>query len=191
MDYAESVRKALSIPPDFSLAQNNFINGRMDVNCIPGSNMSSACNIDKLSRFEFTPGKTYLLRLINSGSAATEKFSIDGHELTVIANDYVPIKPYKTKSVTLGVGQRSDVLVKATGKAGDLAWMRADLDNECFLLTVAQPTGLAVVSYPNAPKRKAPTSKTSGWQSNGCLNVCEDLQQQQIGKYCVLTRIHS
>jgi FtsP/CotA-like multicopper oxidase with cupredoxin domain len=56
-------------------------------------------------------GKKYLLRLINTSAEGMQKFTIDGHNFTVIANDFVPINPYSTSVITLGVGQRSDVIV--------------------------------------------------------------------------------
>jgi FtsP/CotA-like multicopper oxidase with cupredoxin domain len=40
-----------------------------------------------------------------------QKFTLDGHNFTVIANDFIPINPYSTNVITLGVGQRSDVIV--------------------------------------------------------------------------------
>ncbi len=60
-----------------------------------------------ISKFRLQSGKTHRLRLINSGAEGIQKFSIDGHTLTVFANDFVPIKPYDTKIVTIGVRQRS------------------------------------------------------------------------------------
>ena len=56
-----------------------------------------------LAKFEFTTGKTHRLRLINGGSEGTQRFTIDNHTMTVIANDFVPVKPYETNVVTLGV----------------------------------------------------------------------------------------
>ena len=56
-----------------------------------------------LSKFTFQKDKSHRLRLINGGAAGQQFFSIDGHEMTVIANDFVPIKPYTTKTVFLGV----------------------------------------------------------------------------------------
>ena len=56
-----------------------------------------------ISKFNFQTGKTHRLRLINSGAEATLKFSIDNHDMTVIANDFMPIRPYDTRMVTLGV----------------------------------------------------------------------------------------
>lgn len=64
-----------------------------------------------ISKFRFQSGKSYLLRLINTSAEGMQKFSIDGHNFTVIANDFVPINPYTTDLITLGVAQRSDVIV--------------------------------------------------------------------------------
>ena len=60
-----------------------------------------------LAKFQFTSGKKHRLRLINTGTAGIQKFSIDNHTLTVIANDFIPVEPYDTNVVTLGV---SDLL---------------------------------------------------------------------------------
>ena len=49
------------------------------------------------------------------------------------ANDYVPVEPYITNVITFGVGQRTDVLVKATGKPGDTYWMRTKIPVLCSL----------------------------------------------------------
>lgn len=44
-------------------------------------------------------------------------FSIDEHELSVVAIDFEPVRPYTTTGVMLDVGQRMDVLVVGTGKS--------------------------------------------------------------------------
>ena len=53
------------------------------------------------SRYEtvFKPGKKYRIRILNAGVEAHFRFAIDGHTFTVIANDMVPLKPYKTDNV--------------------------------------------------------------------------------------------
>ena len=65
--------------------------------------------------FERQPGrpKRYLLRLINTSFDSTFVFSIDNHMLSVIGADFVPIKPYNTTSVLVGIGQRYHVIVEA------------------------------------------------------------------------------
>jgi len=56
-----------------------------------------------LAQFKFQKGKAHRLRLVNTGAAGQQFFSIDEHEMTIIANDYVPIEPYTTQVVFLGV----------------------------------------------------------------------------------------
>ena len=116
-----------------------------------------------LSKFQFTPGKVHRLRLINSGAEAQTRFSIDEHKLTVIANDFVPLVPYDVDYVTLGIGQRLDVLVNATGTSGDSYWMRSNItsfnngkDGVCSLNY--QPIALAAVYYEGADTDSVPQS---------------------------------
>lgn len=102
-------------------SDNNLINGKMDFDCstvtdgtpcksrpdlflfYKSLSRASGTNNAGLSKFHFRHGKTHRLRLINSGAEGLQKFSIDDHEMTVIANDFVPVVPYETKFVTLGV----------------------------------------------------------------------------------------
>ncbi|KAI1501910.1 multicopper oxidase [Biscogniauxia marginata] len=78
------------------------------------------------SRFQtsFTAGTSYRLRLINGAMDNHFKFSIDNHTLTVIAADLVPVVPYTTNMVSIGIGQRYDVIVEANQEPGNY-WMRA------------------------------------------------------------------
>lgn len=84
------------------------------------------------SYFETTieSGKIHRLRFINAAVDTTFKFSVDEHNLTVIAADLVPIIPYDTETVTIGNGQRYDVLIDATESTGDF-WLRAIPQTSC------------------------------------------------------------
>ena len=84
-------------------SDNNLINGKMRFDCSSISDGRPCTNDAPFARFAFRQGKAHRIRLINAGAAGQQFFSIDEHEMTVIANDYVPIKPYKTKVVFLGV----------------------------------------------------------------------------------------
>lgn len=53
----------------------------------------------------FTKGKKHVLRLINGSAGTHYIFSIDGHNMTVIENDLVPIEPYVTTSLSIGIGK--------------------------------------------------------------------------------------
>jgi len=78
------------------------------------------------------PGQRYLLRLVNTAIDSFFLFSIDAHNLTVIAADFVPIKPYNTSVLSLGIGQRYDVIFTANqaSVASDF-WLRAVPDTYC------------------------------------------------------------
>lgn len=75
----------------------------------------------------FVPGKRYRLRLVNAALDSFFRFMVDDHSLTVVAADFVPIVPYETTSVGLGIGQRYDVIVTAQANqtAGAAFWMRS------------------------------------------------------------------
>ena len=154
----------------FLLSDNNLINGRNGLDCSWVSNSTMCQEGAEFLRFQFETGRTHRLRLINAGGTATQKFSIDNHEMMVIANDFVPIRPYTTSVVTLGVGQRSDILVVANGRSTDAVWMRSDLDQECFPAVASQPHALAAIYYPDASPRLPDTTATP-WTSNNCSNV--------------------
>lgn len=53
----------------------------------------------------FTEGTSYRLRLVNAACDTHFKFMIDNHTMTVIANDLVPITPYKTNVLNIAMGK--------------------------------------------------------------------------------------
>lgn len=53
----------------------------------------------------FESGTSYRMRLVNAAVDTHWKFSIDNHTLTVIAADLVPIEPYETTVLDLGMGK--------------------------------------------------------------------------------------
>jgi hypothetical protein len=107
-DYFSLVNETMS--GGLALSNNNLINGKMNYPC---ANTTFACKENAgISKFKFTAGKKYRLRLINTSAEAIQKFTLDGHNFTVMSNDFVAIKPYTASVITLGVGQRSDVVVR-------------------------------------------------------------------------------
>ena len=89
--------------------------------------------------------------------------------MTVIANDFVPLVPYETDFVTLGIGQRTDVLVKATRDPAQTFWMRSNISSICSLPT--QPYGLAAIYYSDAEDDAIPDSLATPYTENSCGNV--------------------
>lgn len=135
------------------------------------------------------------LRLINAGAEGTQKFSIDGHTMTVIANDFVPIVPYNTTGmcsfalamsrnhllstvyqvVTLGIGQRTDVLVTGIPKATGSYFMRSSIASAPCSFS-QNPDALAIVYYKHDALTSGNTNSTA-WPdfldsvANKCHNV--------------------
>jgi FtsP/CotA-like multicopper oxidase with cupredoxin domain len=153
-----------------TIPDNNLIQGMGPFDC---SQTTLPCTQNgTFAKFGFESGKSYRLRLINAGADAMQEFSIDGHTLTVIANDMVPIVPYETTTVRLGIGQRSDVVVVANSTAGAV-WMRSTIPT---CARAKQPNGLAIILYDNTDPTTIPT--TAPWPTkNECAN--DDLSLTQ------------
>lgn len=79
----------LSVAVPFS--DNNLINGKNNFNCSTITDGTPCTPNAGLSKFQFQSGKTYRLRLINGGAEGIQRFSIDGHTMQVIANDFVSV----------------------------------------------------------------------------------------------------
>jgi FtsP/CotA-like multicopper oxidase with cupredoxin domain len=84
------------------------------------------------SRFAttFAAGTSYRIRLANAAADTHFKFMIDNHTMEVIATDFVPIVPYNATTLSIGIGQRYDIIVTALESSGDF-WMRAIPQESC------------------------------------------------------------
>ena len=80
-------------------------------------------------------------------------FSIDNHTMTVIANDFTPLNLYTTDVLSLASGQRTDVIVEATGTANQSYWMRSRQPDLCSF--TLQPFGLAAIYYTDTTSNEA------------------------------------
>ncbi|KAI0285717.1 multicopper oxidase-domain-containing protein, partial [Russula brevipes] len=93
------------------------------------------------SYFDYTiqRNKTYRLRLVNAGSFASIRFSIDNHPLTLIEADGTLLAPTQVSGVTVAVAQRYSALLYAnqTSVQNGTFWMRATLQSDMF--TYDQP----------------------------------------------------
>jgi FtsP/CotA-like multicopper oxidase with cupredoxin domain len=144
---------------EITLSDNNLINGK---NFFDG-------NDAPLALFNFVSGKVHRLRLINTSAFAVEKITIDGYNMTIIANDFVPIKPYETDVVTLAVGQRSDVLVYGKGAPTDSMWLRAYKSPDCSPGRQGSYLALAGIFYEDAHHSQPPTTEPG---PNAFNNYC-------------------
>ena len=136
-------------------SDSNLVQGKGYYPCANVTDGAS-CGNAGLSTFEFTAGKAYRLRFVNTGSESFQAISIDNHTMTVISNDFVPVIPYETNFVTLGVGQRTDVIVQANAEPGEAYWMRVWNSPGCG--DTKGPDGRAVIFYQGADQTQLPWS---------------------------------
>lgn len=78
-------------------------------------------------------GTSYRLRLVNAAVDTHWKFMIDNHTLEVVAMDLVPIVPFNTTVLSIGMGQRYDVIIRTTGMSSiaENFWVRAIPQEAC------------------------------------------------------------
>jgi len=105
-------------------------------------------------------GKRYLLRLINGSASTSFRFSIDNHIMQVVSTDLVPIQPYKTETVNIGIGQRYAVIVEADRVPGNY-WIRTDMLTGCSNMDpLGNSTTTAIWRYEGQDEKALPTSTT-------------------------------
>lgn len=108
-------------------------------------------------------------------SAAQNSFIVgfDKHTLTVIAADFIPIKPYKTDTVKIANGQRYDVILEAD-QAVDKYYVRAVLQTACPSGGANSGLGVAnaVITYEGANSTAVPLSQTA--ITNVTAAICQD-----------------
>lgn len=147
-DYYTLVQQSMSNNPAVAAlvtSSNTLIQGKGNVDCANAPKDGGNCTEHAgLAKFSFTKGKRFLMRIINTSAAGYMVVSLDSHKMTVVANDFVPVKPYTVTQVLLFVGQRTDVLIDANQPVGAY-WLRVRQPVLCALST--QPFALAAVYY--------------------------------------------
>jgi FtsP/CotA-like multicopper oxidase with cupredoxin domain len=151
----------LGAPPAL---ENTLINGSNIFDC---STSTDAACIGGGKKFEMTfeAGKKYRIRLINVAIDGQFQFSIDGHTMTVISNDLVPIVPYQTDIVKITIGQRYDVIVEANQGSGDF-WIRGGWNPACNNVQNAA-NATAILRY-DSSSTSDPTTTSSVTISSSC-----------------------
>lgn len=101
--------------------------------------------------FNVQLGRRYRFRVItNSLNTCPILFSIDNHNLTVIASDGSPLEPYTVDSVVMYSGERYDIIVHTNQDVRNY-WMRTSGMLLCGTLKAFQ---LAVVKYEGAAEEE-------------------------------------
>ncbi|KAF2703097.1 multicopper oxidase [Pleomassaria siparia CBS 279.74] len=95
-----------------------------------------------------TPDKAHRLRIVNTALDSQLRVSLDNHTFTVIANDFVPVEPYRdvlaTDYLQVGIGQRYDVIINANATSGNF-WFRADAEPNCQ--SASNGVGRSIFTY--------------------------------------------
>jgi FtsP/CotA-like multicopper oxidase with cupredoxin domain len=81
----------------------------MDSGLINGTNVygngTGTGETGKRFNMKVEQGRSYRLRIVNSAVDTHWKFMVDNHTLTVIAMDFVPIKPFQADYINVGMGE--------------------------------------------------------------------------------------
>ncbi|KAL4376096.1 hypothetical protein GQ457_02G041840 [Hibiscus cannabinus] len=76
-------------------------------------------------KLKVTPGKTYLLRLINAALNDELFFSIANHRVTVVEGDAIYTKPFETDKLLISPGQTTNVLLKTKPEFPNASFLMA------------------------------------------------------------------
>ncbi|KAJ5363862.1 uncharacterized protein N7496_009575 [Penicillium cataractarum] len=113
--------------------------GNADTVLVNGTNKSPDNSTGSWSTTTIIPGKTYRLRVVNSGVDNQIRISLDNHPLTIIANDLVPIEPITVDTLLKGT-KPSDPTSSAYPDPGDCnepsplrPWIHQTVPNNTFV----------------------------------------------------------
>lgn len=159
----------LGAPP---ILETGLVNGTNTWNCTATPGNPDCVGTGAKYEVVFEQGTKYLLRLVNVAVDGVFQFSIDGHSLTVIGQDLVPLVPYTADSVELSVGQRVDVVVEANASPGNY-WLRAGWISNCA--NNANAEGMTGIVRYDGDSQDDPTSVSTVTPSTSCLGEPNNL----------------
>lgn len=116
-----------------------------------------------------TPGKRHRLRLINTSVDNHFQVSIVGHDMTVIASDFVPVNAFTTDSLFIAVGQRYDVTIEAKEDIGNY-WFNVTFGGGKLCGASNTPYPAAILHYDGAPD-SLPTNEGTRPRDHNCLDL--------------------
>ncbi|KUI60088.1 Laccase-2 [Cytospora mali] len=97
---------------DVAVPDSSVLNGKGVYDCDPSTD-PRCTGQGTYYEVVFEHGTKYKIGLINTGTLLTYTFYIDGHSFSVIEADFVPIEPYTTNVLNVGIGQRYEIIVEA------------------------------------------------------------------------------
>ena len=155
-----------------------------------GKNVKADLSAGQHPLWQVQKGKKYLFRLVNSAAQNMYSVSIDGHKMTVIAADFVPIQPYETEWVNIGIGQRYDVVVEMNQDV-DTYFFRAVTQTLCPSASVNSGLGQAngIIAYEGVPTEPLPlpTTTLNGGKTSSDFQICNDEPLASLVPYLQLS----
>ncbi|KAI1337620.1 Cupredoxin [Xylariaceae sp. FL0016] len=119
-----------------------------------------------------TPGKKHLLRLINGGVGNSFVFSVDDHNLTVIANDLVAIESFTVESLLVGIGQRYTVILEAKNQTSGDYWIRTTPANGCTSYSTPEtPDNRTAILRYDSSSTALPQTEVQPGQNYNCTDI--------------------
>lgn len=118
------------------------------------------------NKISLTKGKKYRLRIINTSLDNHFKVHLDGHNLTIIQADFVPINPFPKDWLFIAIGERYDVIITANQNV-DNYWFRAEVQTGCGANANTGNIN-AIFSYAGAPNALPTTTATA--YTPGCAD---------------------
>lgn len=142
-----------------------------------GQNVVADLSSGKHPLWTVQKGKKYLFRIINSAIQNMYTLTIDQHKFEVIAADFVPIVPYTTEFLHIGIGQRYDVIVEMNQAVGSY-FFRAITQTQCPSACLNSGLGQAngIIAYEGVATNpyQLPSSTISGNKTAADFATCID-----------------
>ena len=129
---------------------------------------SAIINDNLTTKFNLSPGKSYMVRAINIAAFASFFLTFDQHEMTIVEVDGTYTEPAKTDLVYLSTGQRMSVLITAKSTTSENYAFSAAMDPSMFdsvpksLEPYLNATGYLVYDKSKSLPKSGPTFSSYG-----------------------------
>ncbi|KDQ60117.1 Ferroxidase [Jaapia argillacea MUCL 33604] len=113
------------------------------------SPVTAATGFNENATIPFQPGKTYKIRVVNTGAFAMFYFWIDGHDMSIVEVDGTDVQAQPVDMLSLAVAQRYSVLVTARNDTSANWAIHANMDTIMFDKVPAglNPNATSIITY--------------------------------------------
>ncbi|KAL9931360.1 hypothetical protein V8E36_009757 [Tilletia maclaganii] len=158
---------------------NGLINGYNIFDCSRLLYEGLTCRAERgrMTESLVEPGRTYRLRIVNTGAIGVQTFSIDNHNLTVIEADGTLVEPFTVSRLPVIPGQRYSVLIHtdalvANSKGHQEFWIRSSMHPECFNMPnpALEMETKAVLRYSRSSRGFGEAFRSWWWKTHGAAD---------------------